>query len=73
VEYLEVAKSGPLSRFAGEGCSRGFAVHALRLRNELPLQGQFSEPKGLYGGERALKIGKAVNKCPVCKMKRYRI
>jgi hypothetical protein len=25
-------------------------VHALRLRNELPLQGQFPEPKMFYGG-----------------------
>jgi len=25
-------------------------VHALRLRNELPLQGQLPEPKTFYGG-----------------------
>jgi hypothetical protein len=41
-------KKSPLPR----GCSRGFAVHALRLRNELPLQGQFPEPKEFSGGVR---------------------
>gem|GEM_PF-5460523 len=47
---------GSLSRSAG--FSRGFAVHALRLRNELPLQGQFPEPKGFYSrvGERVVTM-----------------
>ncbi len=52
--------------FRGRGCSRGFAVHALRLRNELPLQGQFPEPKEFYGGERARETWIVVNKCPIC-------
>jgi len=43
-------------------------VHALRLRNELPLQGQFPEPKGFYSGvgERVRETWEKVDKYPIC-------